>query len=672
MKKEEQRNYRWTLLVLTLLVSSLYLLLQVETIYGGDAGDLASAIIVGGIAHPPGYPLYTLLGVIITKVLSFGTYAWRIGFLSSIPAIFTVIIVFDLIFYLTKRLSVAFLGGTILTFVYPFWLYSEVVEVFALNNLFLVSLLWLLIHWTQEGRTKYLYLAALVFGLSLSHHHVILFLVPSLLYLLLSKRKYISVKLILKCLLFFILGLIPYTYVLIVAYYNSSAINWMGSLSLINFISLVTRARYGTFQSGGFSAHDPILRLLNIWAFFEFVYKDFKLPAVLLSILGIYHLTKYQKRIFISILLGFIFYLFFLFLASFPLVDNFMVATFERFILPLYILIIPLIAAGFLSLEKIIEKYVGHFIANKKKLIFIKMVSIIFFIYPLGLLILNYPRISILKSDFSAENLGKDIFYSLPQNSILFLTTDTPLFDTQYVYYAEKYRPDVKIIHLTQLYNPDDLKRLKVLYPDLELPNSKEDSKQIFKFFLTRNYPKFPIYSKLVIETSEGSWIPYGLVFRFIKNGDKEPSDEGILTENGRLWSHYQMPEKSSLARYQNLMLSDLLPIYAIAHQEIGFWAAKKKYSPVAEKHLLIAEKLYPRDLDSYIILTQSYIVDNRCPDAKLQIEELAKKNTSDPRIYFLQSINFAVCNKEKEKALFYLKLYEEKKNENDINLKKI
>lgn len=655
---------------LALFVSSLYLFLQVNTIYGGDAGDFASAIIVSGIPHPPGYPLYTLLGILATKLISLGTIAWKLGFLSSIPSILTILILYDLLFYLTKRVSISLISSLVLALLYPYWLYSVVVEAFSLNNLFFISLLWLLFHWEREGKPKYIYFASVLFGLSLSHHHIILFLVPSLLYLFLKKRKKVSGRLILTAFLLFLVGLSPYIYIVIVSYFNSSPINWMGSLSLTNFFNLVTRARYGTFQSGGYTAHDPLLRMLNVWAFFDFVFKDFRMPGIILAFLGFYRLVKQQKTIFLTILIGILSYLFFLFLASFPLVDNFMVATFERFILTLYILLIPILAFGLIQLENITSNYLILITKRKKQQLFNFLILLILFIYPLGLLFLNYGKINILKNDFSAEYLGHDILTSLPQSSVLLLTTDTPLFDTQYVYYVQKLRPDVKLIHLTSLFNPDDLIRLGKLYPDLQFPNIKTDPGMILKEFLVKNYPQFPIYSKLTMGTNEGTWIPYGLVFRYIANDNKKPTDESILMENEKLWSNYHIPTSGSLAKYHNLMLSDILPIYATAHQEIGFWAAKNKYSKLAEKHLLSAQSLYPKDLDSYIILAQVYMVDKRCQDAQNQIDEVAKRNKDDARIYFLQAINYAVCFQEKEKALYYQKLYEEKKSEKDTNLK--
>src|ERR1041384_389046 len=40
----------------------LYLRTLCPTVYLGDAGEISTAIATGGVVHPPGYPLFSLLG----------------------------------------------------------------------------------------------------------------------------------------------------------------------------------------------------------------------------------------------------------------------------------------------------------------------------------------------------------------------------------------------------------------------------------------------------------------------------------------------------------------------------------------------------------------------------------------------------------------------------------
>ena len=68
----------------------LYLSLQMPGIAGGDSGDLVTAAVVKGISHPPGYPLYTLLGWLLTRLPLGLPAAFTIGWLSPVPAAFAV------------------------------------------------------------------------------------------------------------------------------------------------------------------------------------------------------------------------------------------------------------------------------------------------------------------------------------------------------------------------------------------------------------------------------------------------------------------------------------------------------------------------------------------------------------------------------------------------------
>src|SRR5438093_4180433 len=62
-----------------------YLATLSPTIGGGDGGELVTVGYVLGVAHPPGFPLYTLLAKLAT-LLPVGTVAWRVNLLSAVCA----------------------------------------------------------------------------------------------------------------------------------------------------------------------------------------------------------------------------------------------------------------------------------------------------------------------------------------------------------------------------------------------------------------------------------------------------------------------------------------------------------------------------------------------------------------------------------------------------------
>jgi hypothetical protein len=52
--------------------------------YGSDGGELATSAVTLGVPHPPGYPLYVLLGKIFAAFIPIGTVAFRLNLLSAV------------------------------------------------------------------------------------------------------------------------------------------------------------------------------------------------------------------------------------------------------------------------------------------------------------------------------------------------------------------------------------------------------------------------------------------------------------------------------------------------------------------------------------------------------------------------------------------------------------
>jgi hypothetical protein len=659
-------GYWISILVILFGVGYCYWSTHASTVYGGDAGDLASAIITHGIPHPPGYPLYTLLGIDLMMFIPNKTAAWKIIFLSHIPALVSLIILFDTLVLMTKRLYSSLVAVCVLAFLYPFWLYASVIEVFALNNFFIAFLLWNFIRWMIIKEKKYWYAGWFTLGLSLTHHHIILFFVPVIFTIIFHKHQQLTFKMICYGAILFLIGLLPYLYIPIASVHNP-AVNWQGPPTIQNFIDLVTRAGYGTFKAGGFAADHPVLRLLDVYAFLDFVYKDFRPLGVVIIIVGLISMWKRDKNIFLPIATGIVSYMFFLFYASFPLVDNFLLATYERFVQPLYVLLCVVIAYGIQqSIDSIADMLKK--IVNKESSLLVWSIMLVFIVYPLGVGYLNYYKIHSLSDDRTAERLGEDILNSVPGNSILFVTTDTPLFNSQYDYYAEKKWPDLIFIHYTKLYTDYYRQQLSAHYPTLRLADKNAKPQENFQEIIEKNYRVRPITSKTSFASPAGVWIPYGLIFRYYKKNDI-PSDKDIYEANERLWSAYQNPTEGSLGVYTNLMLSDVLRSYAVAHQETAYWEMRHNYIDKSIEHLKSSEKFDSTDPDSYVLLTQAYILKKSCTDAQTQIEKLLELDKDNLDAYQLMILNAKQCFKDQKKVDEYMKLFDEKQKKKAIPL---
>lgn len=643
------------LLLLTVLLAAAYLKTQSSTLYGGDAGDFLSAIAVRGIAHPPGYPLYTSLGILINQLISRGTLAYKVSYLSLVPSILSVIFLYLFLTKLTRYYIIPLFSVLVIALTYPFWLLSVVVEVFALNNLFLVLILLSFYLYYKNGRHKLLYLGFFLTGLSLTHHHLSILMLPAIIYLLKRRLLKIPFKQIALSVIFFFSGFSYYLYVFFSVKTNP-AVNWMGSLSLTDFINLFFRTLYGTLTAGKFVNANIPLRLLSFLALADFIIQDLKVANLLIIFAGIYFLYKYKKRIFKLFLLTVLPFVFFLFYAGFPLKENFMLGTFERFILPVYLFLTIPYSFGLLLLLRFFAKIRSMNFRWLLQLLFLTL----FLIFQLRSIVLpNFYRISSLKNDFTAENLASDIFAGVESNAIIILSTDTALFNSQYLYYTRGKWPDVKLIHFSKLYLPFYAKTLRKAYPQLKgikLIKSASD----FEDFLEANADEFPIYAKVNFQLQRGYFLPYGLLYKYFSNSEKI-LPEIIVGDNERIFSSLHDPLRGSLGQYRHLLLSDILRVYAQAYLEIAYYEARNNFGADAKKYLEKTKEIDPLESDAYLLMAQILIKEGLCREANDEITALEKLKTDGIKSDYLKYLNYSLCYKDEEKALIYKKSYDEK-----------
>ena len=155
-KEVPQRGENKYAILVSICFLLFYVVLQSVSIYGGDAGDLVSAAYVFGVAHPPGYPLYTFLGWLLTR-LPIATVAWRVTLLSSLPAAATIGMLYLLLQKLIRSRSIALIAVMTFGFSYLFWLYASVPEVFSLHIFFITLCAYLFYEYHQTGKMWYLW-----------------------------------------------------------------------------------------------------------------------------------------------------------------------------------------------------------------------------------------------------------------------------------------------------------------------------------------------------------------------------------------------------------------------------------------------------------------------------------------------------------------------------------
>jgi len=638
--------------LLFLLFFGFYCFFQLKSIYGGDSGDFVAAAWLWGIPHPPGYPFYTIIASILVHFLPFFTPAWRIGLISSFSSALSLAVFYLLLKKITKNKTASLLATLVLGFLYPVWLYSEVAEVFTLNNLFAVLLTYVFFKLVKidsskiksrlinKSNFKLVLFFVFLLGLSLSHHHVIVLLFPAFGYyffknknIFKDKKKFgFKPKQLFFLFLAFILGLSFYIYPLL-ACRKAPLICWDDPTNLKNLWRLVSRADYGTFKAGNNFGNAPLFRAYALAAFSRLSLEDFRALGVILIFLGLFKAYKLYKKnkdyIFPFLFITLAFCIFFIFYASFMLVNDFMVATFERFLIFPYIFMSLSLGLGvsfvFEQGEVLVKKLKLSLPSRQVALIGLKT---IFFILPLSIFISNFKRISILKNDLTAENMAKDFLAPLPKNSILILSSDSAIFDAQYLKYAVGFRDDVILIPFSHLPAPFFQKILHEDKPEIIFSNQMDHNKNL-EVFVKENTDKYEIFVDRDDFKPEKSWAPYGLTWQYI------PFEEQIATSsavkrNMKIWEQLSDPLAGSLKQFKNLYLADVLRIYYSAQVGFGEYLVKNDYLDEAGEFFNKAEGLGQKDEAVYMGLGLVSLKKGECEQAKemfLKALEINEKN---------------------------------------------
>lgn len=156
--------------------------------YGGDGADFLAAMLTGGIPHPTGYPVYTLLGRLFL-LLPISTPYFRVALLSAGLASVAVTLAFQWVWRSASRQSgrLAWLAALTAALAWGsspmLWSQAVIVEVHALQAVFLLAWLgWIsaLLAW-GERPVSVTGLVALSFaaGFSLGNHLTILLMLPA-------------------------------------------------------------------------------------------------------------------------------------------------------------------------------------------------------------------------------------------------------------------------------------------------------------------------------------------------------------------------------------------------------------------------------------------------------------------------------------------------------------
>ncbi|MDM8528691.1 DUF2723 domain-containing protein [Anaerolineales bacterium HSG24] len=182
--------YRILLTLLTFLLYLTTLAPSIVTLFD-DSLEFQLVTYQLGIAHPTGYPLYTMLGYLFT-LLPLGNVAFRVNLMSAVFGAFTVSLLYSFILLITPPLNSKTppstwprqVGSAISALLFAlspiFWQQATIAEVYTLNAFWVMLILIVTVWSTCDGLSwSRLGLLAFLGGLSLTHHRTMLLIIPA-------------------------------------------------------------------------------------------------------------------------------------------------------------------------------------------------------------------------------------------------------------------------------------------------------------------------------------------------------------------------------------------------------------------------------------------------------------------------------------------------------------
>ena len=380
-----------------------------------------------GVEHPPGYPIFTLIGHLFTH-LPVGSIAYRVHLASALFGALSCAAAWLCARSLVPGRLPATLAAFALGLSPVFWSQSIIAEVYTLNTFFLLVLVYLGL--AAERKPGVLPWMALVFGLSLSNHYPLMLLAAPAFAVLLWPLRAELVRRIGLLLVLVIVGLLPYAW-LIQRSWKALPISFYGELETLTEIwFFISRTGYAGVDQSATAGWLDKVRYLTFVGSQLFV--QFAVAGTLVAAAGFaaqwralgrrigafLTLSFLMPSVVLVLLLGFDY-------------DVFRKHIFHVYPLPAYAIVALWLGLGFASLAQRYALSRGRALLAGGAL--------------LALIAAAGAYTNLRANHEWAARYAQTVLRILPQNAIVFGQGDADLLPMAYFHMVENWRPDITL-----------------------------------------------------------------------------------------------------------------------------------------------------------------------------------------------------------------------------------
>ncbi|XP_053373976.1 transmembrane protein 260-like [Mercenaria mercenaria] len=522
----------------TVAVLAVYIYTMYPTVPGGDSGELIVAAHELGVAHPPGYPLFTLLLWSAMKFIPFGSVAWRANLLNAVLSAGATLMFSLTIYRYTRSVGISVIGASMWSLNKLTWTWSTTVEVFSLNNLCIATLLYLMVEFETvqtDKKVRVAYLGSFMCGITLCNQHTsVVYVAVIAIWVLLEllKVKKLSAGILLLISVSFLCGLVPYIYLPVSSWLLSARYTWGNQANLEGFLKHLLRQEYGTFslakQEDG-TGHSIVDGLRTyVWH----VLSQFTVVGAVLAVFGAVYAKKgsrYGTSLIVSMVMCLLYLILFSWRANLNLDNQLYLGVVERFWMQSDMIIVLLAVVGLSSVFRMLET---TFSSKRISVMEISLAAAVFSMY-IGK---NLSDCNQGNSTVVAE-FGSRLYRNMPQNALVLTVGDLPSNVLRYLYLCENNRPDVTVLDQELMTYPWYVPMLRHTYPSVTFPGHHMEAQtglldtgqRVFNFktFLDANIKRRPVIGCIGIQKREKSWeqsyhlFPYGPCSLVMKAGGK-------------------------------------------------------------------------------------------------------------------------------------------------------